>query len=133
LSAPQAEILNAVIPLIKAGVPALGQRVHGYHVPASVQEPYATVEAVAATDESAACIDALDVTLVIIVWSASKGAMAAIAAAEAIRRLLHETPPALGPDWTCLGCLHRDTRTQPDGDGLRHLVMMDFSLNLDRI
>jgi hypothetical protein len=91
---PTFAVQFAVMAILRAGVPAIGQRVHDF-VPQSATFPYITISVPSAVPIDETCWDRTEITFQIDVWSNTVPSVEAKEIAAVVRDFLHETDIAV--------------------------------------
>lgn len=117
---PSAEMQRAVVVRLKAhaGTTALiSDRVYD-HAPQDVIFPYVSIGNFQSVDDSAECIDGVEIFMDLHVWGRKTGQIEAKEIASAVRAALHEFSPTLADPFAMVGNIeHRTTRMMGDPDG----------------
>lgn len=129
MSDPSAAMQKAVVARLKAvaAVTALiGQRTYDY-VPQDAVFPYVSIGGFQSVDDSAECIDGVEIFIELHVWSRATGSVECKTVASAVRAALHEHSPTLDDPFAAVGNIeHRDTRYLRDPDGKTTHGILNF-------
>jgi hypothetical protein len=101
-------------------------------VPAGAALPYVYVRSLQAVDDSAECVDGLEIFVDLDVWSNAVGKPEASRMAAAVRSALNHQSLTLDDPYALVEIAHRDTDIGDGGDGILTRARLTFRALVER-
>lgn len=127
---PSLALQGAVYSRLKADCPSVAGRVYD-QPPQAVAFPYIGLGEWQTVDDSADCIDSVEIFLTLHAWSRAVGQVEAKAVASEVRSSLHGAELDLGAAWQFHLIEHRSTNVLADPDGVTTHAVITFRALID--
>lgn len=127
---PSLALQGVIYPRLQADCPSVSGRVYD-RPPQAVVFPYIGLGEWQTIDDSADCIDGVEIFGTLHVWSRAVGQVEAKAVASEVRSSLHEAELDLGPGWHFHLIEHRSTNYLSDPDGVTTHAVITFRALID--
>ncbi|MFT4129962.1 DUF3168 domain-containing protein [Labrys sp. (in: a-proteobacteria)] len=127
---PSLALQGAIYPRLQADCPSVSGRVYD-RPPQAVVFPYIGLGESQTVDDSADCVDGVEVFLTLHVWSRAVGRVEAKRIASEVRSSLHEAELDLGANWHFHLIEHRSTTVMDDPDGVTSHAVITFRALID--
>ena len=121
---------GAIMMVVKASCPLISGRFFD-RVPADAVYPLAEVGAFQTVDDSADCMDGMEIYTTLHIWSRAVGQVEAKRVASEVRSCLHNATLDLGSDWQFVLIEHQSTNVLKDPDGITTHAVMTFRALVD--